>query len=741
MKKYLIGIWYSMPIQLFLVHFRRYQVLLIFWYLLFATVAGDFMKTFGANSLFLAPEYFGEVSALSTSIVGFATGVFIMSWNITTFILHNKSIRFLATNAQPFLKYCINNAIIPLTFLIYYLVFAIRYSSSQELISNKEIILLASGYTGGLALSLIIAFVYFFSADKTIYYTLEKTIRYAHQEYSKISATRILPKEKLEMRIDWFLSAGFRIRKPRDVRHYSDDFLDAVFNRHHVSAVLAIMLAFVFLILTGYSSDTQLFQLPAAASITLFFSILIAVASALSLFLKSWSIPIVVIVYIFANILYQKEIIDPRNKAYGLDYVNKADRPIYSKETISLLANDSDIANDQQQYISILNKWKARQSSDKPILYIINTSGGGTRSAAFTMNTLQRLDQQMNGKLMQQTILINGASGGMLGATYYRELYLQKINGAKINLNDTKYIDNISKDLLSPIFSSFLTRDLLSPVQKFSYNGFEYIKDRGYAFEQKLNTNTNEVLDKPISAYYTPELNAQIPSIFFNSVITRDGRKMIIATRPVRFLMKPKTDFNNVTPFDPDAIDFNSFFRLKNSNNISLLTALRMNATFPYVLPNVWLPTVPIIDVMDAGLRDNYGQETALRFIEVFRDWLQANTSKIILLQIRDRSMSDWDKPLESNSLIGFLTKPFLILQNNWFKMQDYYQHDQLDYLYKSYGPNFYRVAFQYIPSKKEAPASLSFHLTAAEKRDIANALDNPLNRESFLRLKKIVNN
>ncbi len=40
-----------------------------------------------------------------------------------------------------------------------------------------------------------------------------------------------------------------------------------------------------------------------------------------------------------------------------------------------------------------------------------------------------------------------------------------------------------------------------------------------------------------------------------------------------------------------------------------LLTALRINATFPYVLPNVWLPSKPVIDVMDAGLRDNYGQK------------------------------------------------------------------------------------------------------------------------------------
>ena len=85
------------------------------------------------------------------------------------------------------------------------------------------------------------------------------------------------------------------------------------------------------------------------------------------------------------------------------------------------------------------------------------------------------------------------------------------------------------------------------------------------------------------------------------------------------------------------------------------------------------------------------------------------------------------------------MTKPFLLLQNNWFKIQDYYQHDQLEYLANSYGPEFYRVCFQYVPSKNDAPASLSFHLTAAEKRDIAQALDNAANNEQMERLKKLV--
>ncbi len=735
MKKYLVGFWFSLPVQLFLLHFRRYQVFLLFWYILFATVAGDFMHTFGANSLFLAPEYFGEVSLLSTSIVGFTLGVFIMSWNITTFILHSKNLKFLATTAQPFLKYCINNAVIPLGFLVFYFIKAVNYARYKELFATPEVLLMVGGFAAGIFLSILIAFGYFFGADKTIYKSMAAVITTANSRYAEIAKANPLPKERGELKVDWFLSAKLRLRKPRDVRHYSQDFLDAVFKRHHFAAVIAIVIAFIFLVATGYISDTRLFQLPAAASITVFFAILIAAAGAISLFLHSWSILLVVVLYMGANFLYQQNIIDPRNKAYGLNYNNKEKRPVYSRQTIMQMASDSNLVADKQRYIAILNKWKARQGADKPAFYIINTSGGGTRSAAFSMNALQRLDSLFGGKLMQQTFLISGASGGMLGAAYFRELYLEKRKGSPVNLQSRQYAADVSKDLLSPLFSSFVSRDIMGPVQKFKKNGYQYSKDRGYAFEQKLNENTHGILDKRLKDYEAAEANAEIPLMLFNSVINRDGRKMIIGTHPARFLMRSPNNADNITPFDPDAVDFNSFFAGQDAMNIGILSALRMNATFPYVLPNVWLPTQPVIDVMDAGLRDNFGQETALRFVEVFRDWLKENTSKIILIQLRDRSLGDWDKPLEESNLLDMLTKPFLLLHNNWYKLQDYYQHDQLEYLSKAYGPQFHRICFQYIPSRQDAPASLSFHLTAAEKRDIALALDIPLNRREFRRL------
>lgn len=738
MKKYLVGIWFSLPVQLCLLHFRKYQVLLFFWYILFATVTGNFMATFGAYSLYLAPEYLDRVSALSTAIVGFAIGVFIMGWNIATFILHSRNLKFLATTAQPFLKYCINNAIIPLLFLMVYAYSAINYASKKEFLPNLEILLLVGGFIAGVSLAVAIAFLYFFGADKTIYYSMSSIIKSANHRYDHLPPAKKLPKEQKELRVDWFLTAKFQLRKPREVRHYSQEFLDSIFKRHHFAAVLAILLAFLFLILVGTISDTRLFQLPAAASITILFTILIAVVAGITLFLSSWSIPVVVLLYLLLNWLYQEEILDPRNKAYGLNYQNKSERPIYNKDFIRAMSADSNMVKDKAIMLEILEKWKAKQGNSKPVLYLINTSGGGTRSASFTMNCLQELDSLFAGDLMKETFLINGASGGLLGAAYFRELYLQKTMGKAIDLQDKKWLDNISKDLLNPLFSSFVARDIMGPVQKFEVNGYAYAKDRGYAFEQKLNQNTEGVLDKSLQDYQAAEANARIPTLFFNSVISRDGRKMIISTNPVRYLMKPLVDTARITSADPDAIDFQSMFAKQDAVKIRLLSALRMNATFPYVLPNVWLPTQPIIDVMDAGLRDNFGQETALRFLDHFQDWIKANTSAVVLIQIRDRSLSDWDKPYESKSFLDLLTKPFLLLQNNWYKLQDYYQYDQLAYLQKTFGTQFHRICFQYVPEKKEAAASLSFHLTSLEKRDIQKALKNKSNQIELEKLESI---
>jgi hypothetical protein len=727
---YLKSVYYSFPVQLILLYLKKYQLLLIFWLILFSTIHGGFMHSVGADALFLAPEYLDHVNALSGAIVGAAAGAFIMSWNVTTFILYSRHFRFLATTTRPFLKYCTNNFILPGSLLIYYFFKAIDFDSSKELMTNSEIAWLIAGFLTGFFLVIGLSLLYFFGADRTIIRQMTPLIANPKLFKSQFKTKDVQIYSSRLIRVKWYMSGPLSVKQVRDVSHYSKEFIDRVFSRHHFAAILSICIAFLFLVIVGFFMDQPYFQLPAAASIFLFFSILLAVSGAFSYFLESWSIPFLVLLFFVLNILYHYEVIDPTNKAYGLNYTNKAERPEYSRKHLLELCSSSRVNADKMRMLQILENWKKKQNEDKPVLLIINTSGGGSRSAAFTMNVLQKLDKETGGKLMDKTFLITGASGGMFGAAYFRELSrLKEYKDSSINPDDHKYTDAISVDLLNPLFSSFVARDLASPAQKFKVGNYEYVKDRGYAFEQKLNVNTGGVLDRQLRDIEPEEASAKIPLMLFSSVITRDSRTMLISTQPISFLMRPVFDSNRIKTIDPDAVDFGSFFYRQDPMNMRMLTALRMNATFPYVLPNVWLPSDPVIDVMDAGFRDNFGEQVGIRFVHVFHDWIKQNTRGVLLIQIRDRKTGGWENPFESTNITEIITKPLLLLQFNWYKMQEYNQNDLLSVMESYMGDSFYKMTFQYEPKTVNDGAALNFHLSRKEKLDIADAVNSPLNQ------------
>lgn len=729
MKQLINKVYRFFPVQLFILHFRKYQVLLLFWFILFSTVNSGLMKNFGADALFFAPEYLGTVNILGALITGFALGVFIMSWNVTTFILHTKRFKFLATTANPFMKYCINNALLPMLFVSFYFIKLYRFNEFRELMAAKDIALIIAGILAGMSLTFSISFLYFFGAEKRIVKSIAPIVgnpELFHQRF----AEKIHKEDAYGMKVNYYLSGRLRLRKARKVSHYRQDFIETIFKRHHIAAIASILLAFLFLVLIGFLSENRFFDMPAAASILVFLAVMIAVIGALTYFLQSWSLPATIVLLFFLNILFQKEIIDPRNKAYGVDYSNKDLRPDYNKKSLQALCTREKQDADKKNMIGILNKWKERQSAEKPVMFFINVSGGGLRSATFVMNTLQSLDSMSGGKLMDQTFLISGASGGMLAATYYRELYRKRLTNKSLNIYKPAFTDRISRDLLNPVFTSMIARDIFAPVQKFKIGNHQYLKDRGYAFEKKLSDNTGSLLNVQIRDVYEDELSGRVPLIMFNSVIKSDGRKMVISSQPVSFMMKPGFEYADSTA-SPDAVDFQALFKNQEPANLRILTALRMNATFPYVLPNVWLPSDPVIDVMDAGLRDNFGQETTLRFMENFMDWLKDNTSAVVIIQFRDRLNDNWQQPFETNSLGDMIVTPATMLQHNWFKLQDYFQKDQYGYFTGQHDIPLHRISFMYMPEKMEKGAALNFHLTAREKRDIIRSFQLPVNVEA----------
>ncbi len=737
MRSALKNIYSFFPVQLFLLHFRKYQVLLLFWSILFSTINSSFMKNFGADALFFAPEYLGSVNMLGAFITGVAWGIFIMSWNITTFILHSKRCKFLATTTNPFLKYCINNSILPLIFLVFYFVRLYHFDDYKELMNFQEISLIIGGMLLGIIFLLAVSFVYFFGAGKTISRSMTAIIA-DPAAFTKTFKRRSKPMDEFGLQVKYYLSGSLKLRTVRSVGHYRQDFLDAIFKRHHIAAIACMLLAFIFLVLLGFFLEIRIFEMPAAASILIFFAVMISFMGSLTYFLQSWSLPAAILLVFIINLLYEKQLIDPRNKAYGLNYVSSSERPDYTKQSLQALCDSGRIAADKAGMIQILEKWKAKQVQEKPLMIFINVSGGGLRSAAFVMNTLQQLDSSTNGKLMQHTFLISGASGGMLAATYYRELYRYKLKDSTLNLYDKRLNDNISGDLLNPVFTSMIARDIFAPMQKFSVGNNRYIKDRGYAFEKKLSDNTKGLLNIQLKDIAADEASARVPMIIFNSVVKSDGRKLIIGTQPLSFMMKPRF-FQADTSMSADAIDFAAMFKHQDAMSLRVLTAMRMNATFPYVLPNVWLPSNPVIDVMDAGLRDNLGTETSLRFLDNFKEWIMENTGGVVLLQLRDRVNDEWLAKREVASLTDIMVTPATMLQNNWFALQSYSQADQYSYFNNNQDSLLKKINIIYKPSSIDKGAALNFHLSAREKRDIMLSFYSPVNEEAVKQMRALL--
>ncbi len=727
MKRLLISIYYSFPVQLLLMHLKRYQLLLIFWAILSATISGVFMKNFGAASLFLAPEYLGEVNFLSGCFTGFALGVYIMSWNITSFLLISHHFKFLASTSTPFRNFTFNNMVIPILFIFFYIYRLVDFTTQSELIKSGSVITLISGFLCGLISLMVIAMGYMAGSEKAIRRTLKPDAAGIRPFFNSLRDRSVESNHIKQIRVETYFSGLLKIRQPRNVSHYNQGFLDRIFKRHHFAAVIAIILAFLSLMIYGFFLDLRPLQLPAAASILVLFSILIAASGAFVFWLKNWSIPVLIVIVLVLNQLISYEVLDIRNKAFGLDYNHISARPVYDDEHLIALSSPEKRKADSLQMISVLNNWKKKQGTDKPYFYLLNVSGGGTRSATFSYHAIRAVDSAMSGTFMKKLFLFAGASGGMLGATYYRELYRQKEKGKNINRFERRYGEAIAGDLLNPLFSAMVTRDLITPAQHFSVGPYRYVKDRAFAFEEQLNRNTGYVLNQQIKDYIKEEQEASLPLGLFHSTITKDSRKLMICTQPIRFLMHPIPDSSKGVFAEPDAVDFGTFFAAQNPYNLRLLTALRMNATFPYVLPNVWLPSNPVIDVMDAGMRDNFGLEITLRFLSVFENWIKENTSGIIIIQIRDSKRGESKKSvMEKPGLSDVFYKPFSLLQYNFLMVQDYYQESMFSYLQKSIPVQ--RFSFVYEPAPNRVNAALNFHLTAQEKKDVIEAVDNDNN-------------
>jgi hypothetical protein len=281
-----------------------------------------------------------------------------------------------------------------------------------------------------------------------------------------------------------------------------------------------------------------------------------------------------------------------------------------------------------------LEAWRARFPDAKPPLVVVATSGGALRAALWTLNVLRGLEHRLPG-FMSHVRLVTGASGGMVGAAHLVSALAER-GPPLANLAPewwSALMEDAAKDSLTAV-----TRALILPRS-----------DRGRALEESWEEHTNGRLAMPFRELLRGEKEGWLPSLVYSPMLVEDGRRVLVSNLELGQIVESLGPRASCSAPCAQSISAIQLFACAGVgiDTIKLSTVARLSATFPWVTSAALLTTTPDRRVVDAGYYDNYGVDIATAWIRENAGWLEANTSGVLLLQIRDETTAATDVTAE----------------------------------------------------------------------------------------------
>jgi hypothetical protein len=289
--------------------------------------------------------------------------------------------------------------------------------------------------------------------------------------------------------------------------------------------------------------------------------------------------------------------------------------------------------------LEYLDAWRANalevNPNQRPVFVVVAASGGGYRASYWSALVLDRLTAgfPQARKFKPAAGLVTGASGGMVTGAYFAAMsaaglldgtspksLVSALDGDIIEGTKSKsgmlqrMFRNAKRDSLTPVVQQLLQYDL---PRSFWPMPLEH--DRGSVLQEQWRligkTKFNELFFG----------EAFSPAIVFSPMLVNSGRPLLVSN----------LDLSCLATKDTQAVEL---FRLfpGTEGEVSLATAARMSASFPYVTPATELPVEPEQRVVDAGYYDNDGIGTAAAFLLTpdVKIWLEKHVSRVIVLRL-----------------------------------------------------------------------------------------------------------
>ncbi len=732
-KLYGENLFYAFPIRLIALQLRQYPLLVGAWLFIFGAISGALGGGLGVHYQFLEPEYMGKVNFMSFFMVGAAMGAFIFSYLITLYINVSNKFHFLVLRPKPFFTLALNNFPVLLSFLGLYLWLLLKF----EMAEYGGFSIIVAERMGGFLVGVLSVFFLlsgaFFASNKNLFQYFGQTIQQELAKTQKFRGLRFLLSKAHEHEYKvsyYFVLRSFSFRKVEKMHHIETHKIFKVLNQNHGNMLLLMVLFLLLIVCLGYFNENDACQIPAAASVLWALSLLMLIGGSLTFWIRRMGFISILIFMGFIYVFNTWDVLIERNSAFGMSYEKIA---VYTWENINHLCPPDSIAADKKSTLISLEKWKKnyQQKYGKnklPRAIFLCTTGGGTRAAMWTAGSLEKLDSLSAGKWVDETCLMTGASGGMIGLAYMREWLWRVKKGEVAKFPHAQIQANLGKDLINRPFFQAMT-DAFLPNIDFQDGKNSYDKEKGYAFDSQLAENLPELAGRRLGDYKLAEENAVIPPLILTPTIVNQGKTLYISPLGRSYLVTPDTIPPSYITKVP-GLEFRRFFAENSPDSLWFITALRMNATFPYILPLVSLPSEPEMKTMDAGARDNFGISTAVKYLYEFREWFAANTSEVVFITMRDCEKEDKIGDTRIDGLIAKAISPINGSVYSFMQSGD----EAMDYLLQHvpdwYAGNIEVFSIEYPLNALKNHASLSLHLTEKEKRELMWQLDRGKNIE-----------
>jgi hypothetical protein len=367
------------------------------------------------------------------------------------------------------------------------------------------------------------------------------------------------------------------------------------------------------------------FEIPALFYLLIIFLLLVLLLSGLTFLLDFFRVPLLFVLLAISLTTYWLFNI---NHYYQLIHASGAE--FTSKTFLQLL--DHRFEQWEQTYTDL--------ADPKPrTLVVICPAGGGIQAAGWTARVLTGLYEHpaLGKPFMDAVGLISSVSGGTIGSMYFLDALangtLEQHLNQTCNLKNPKtepsnlIVRRATIDGLDAIGWGLAYTDLWRVI------GLPFLShpklDRGVALE----TDWAEEFDaakSPTLASWSKRVEAgAIPIPVFNATIVEDGSRLTIS--PIAF--------------QEEGEQFKDFRNLYTDFDLSIATAARLSATFPYVSPicrNYPDLSGKNFHVADGGYFDNFGVFTAIQWLNdrILRDRATGkinplNIKRVLFIEIR----------------------------------------------------------------------------------------------------------